>query len=477
MTIRAWMKPAVAILLAATCAAALADPPYGDDFDAPPTPDAAVQIDPSGPATAYRGIYNWAPDVDFYRFEVREGQDIEVTCTSVPFADGNGDSVAHPCALTLVQPADVSTAAIEPSTDGSSSTLTVKQAPGGVWRLAVGGEDMQILNLTFGMNEPPSSRYYFSVTLSPADAAAAAGSGSDEGGAGAFSQTVILLLAAGAALRRRWLLPCCVVLTAACVPAVEEGGQGSEPATVASVDNAEFPIQPGAPKFVHGGTFNEPPWTEPPAADALHANICTMNWVFADAHHLYIGAAGHCALEPGTREASPEIGEFGTVVFRVYCSYAPPEPYCPHGGPITDDFALIQIDDDKLELVSPVMRGVGAAPAGFTTGDTTAQGDLLVTHGWGIPFSAMEEGRTQTTVLYDDDAFSFTTTFAYATTHSGSPFMHDSDGRALGILTTHMPVNPGGPGPADLGAMTGGPTVERILALLQDAGFHVALKR
>ncbi|HUP90675.1 MAG TPA: PPC domain-containing protein [Solimonas sp.] len=476
MTMRAWTRPAVAFLLASWSVAALADPPYGDDFDAPNSPDAAVQIGPTGPAIAYRGIYTWGPDVDFYRFEAREGQDIEVTCTSLPLADGNLDLVAHPCAMSLIQPADGSTAAVEPSTDASSSTLTVKQAPGGVWRLAVGGEDMQILNLTFGMNEPPSSQYYFSLTLTPAAANAAGGASSGEGGAGALGQSLILLLTAAATLRRRWLLPLGFLLTAGCVPA--SGGGGPEtPATVSSADTADFPIQPGAPKFVHGGTFNESPWNEPPVSDTLHADVCTMNWVFADAQHLYIGSAGHCALEPGTREASPEIGEFGTVVFRVYCSYAPPEPYCPHGGPITDDFALIQIDDDKLGLVSPVMRGVGAAPDGHTTSDATGQGDVLVTHGWGIPFSTTEEGRTQTTLLYADDAFSFTTTFAYATTHSGSPFMHQGDGRALGILTTHMPVYPGGPGPPDLGAMTGGPTVERILLLLHDAGFEVELKK
>jgi hypothetical protein len=122
-------------------------------------------------------------------------------------------------------------------------------------------------------------------------------------------------------------------------------------------DPANVPIQPGAPTFVRGGTFVGPPWSDRPLSTFLHANVCTMNFVFKDAENTYIGAARHCTLAVGDREAAPDIGEFGTVVFRASCGHRRHRSRARREGPATDDFSLIRIDADKLEMVSPVVRG------------------------------------------------------------------------------------------------------------------------
>jgi hypothetical protein len=247
-------------------------------------------------------------------------------------------------------------------------------------------------------------------------------------------------------------------------------------------DSSDTPIQPGAPKYVHGGTFAVSPWTDPPLSDTLHADVCTMNFVFKDTRpkgrraNTYIGAAGHCALAVGMRDSAPEIGEFGTVVFQRMCNAPATPTLCPEGGPVTDDFSLIRVDSDKLPLVSPVMRGVGAAPSGFTTSDETAAGDVLTTSGWGIPFATLPATRTLNTVLVSDDDEHYAMPFP-GTTHSGSPVIRASDGKAVGILTTHIPLveDLPAPLPGDAGVLVGGSTVEHILALLTESGFNVRL--
>lgn len=212
--------------------------------------------------------------------------------------------------------------------------------------------------------------------------------------------------------------------------------------------------------------------------------VCTLNFVFQGyeapgagaargrgPEHTYIGDAGHCVRRVGDRIASPEIGQFGTVAYRIDCSSA---PGCP-GRPYVDDFSLIRIDKDKLHLVSPVVRGFGKAPSGFTTSEETSSGDLLMLHGQGAPFSVVDVGRTQLGVLEHDDPVWYGTTFV-GPGHSGSPIVRISDGKALGIVAAYTSPSAlqGTPVDPEFGLM-GGPTVEHIMDLLAEANFDVRL--
>lgn len=95
-----------------------------------------------------------------------------------------------------------------------------------------------------------------------------------------------------------------------------------------------------------------------------------MNFVFKDRvkknANYYIGTAKYCTTDVPSRARSPQVGSFGTVVYR---------------GASAADFALIQIDRNKLKYVSRVVRGFGAAPTGYTTSRKTTAGDAVVTHG------------------------------------------------------------------------------------------------
>lgn len=247
-------------------------------------------------------------------------------------------------------------------------------------------------------------------------------------------------------------------------------------ATVDVLDQPYYkPIQPGAPVKIY------PDDAYPAAVADSPFGVCTLNFVFrgrgpqspgerrAGRVHTYIGDAGHCLRTVGQRVAAPGIGEFGTVAFRLSCRLAP----CP-GRPPEDDFGLIRVDEDKLHLVSPVMRGLGTPPTGFTTSEETAAGDLLLLHGQGPPYTLVEPGRTQVGLLEDDTELGFGSTLQ-GNAHSGSPVVRLSDGRALGIFG--VPATPSvlkgvSPGPRFL---LGGPTVEHILDLLAEGGFRVRL--
>lgn len=241
------------------------------------------------------------------------------------------------------------------------------------------------------------------------------------------------------------------------------------------------PIQPGAPVKIY------PSDAYPAVVRDSPFGVCTLNFVFrgrelgrpTEAHpakvHTYIGDAGHCLRSVGQRVAAPGVGEFGTVAFRLSCRLEPKDETCD-GRPREDDFGLIRVDEDKLHLVSPIMRGLGKPPTGFTTSNETATGDLLLAHGQGAPYTLVEPGRTQVGVLEDDTSRGFGSTLQ-GNLHSGSPVVRLSDGKALGIYA--VPKSPsvlqatgGVPGSE---VLLGGPTVEHILDLLAEARFRVQL--
>lgn len=205
-------------------------------------------------------------------------------------------------------------------------------------------------------------------------------------------------------------------------------------------------IQPGAPLIDQ---------------TAYVPSYCTMNFVFKDRARknprTYIGASNYCSAGVGSRAMSPEVSEFGTVVY---------ESKGPTG------FALIQIDDDMLKHVSKVMRGLGSAPSGYTTSRATRAGDVLVTHGY--PYGARHpaQGVTRTGLLGGDTSKRYWSSIQPNIQERGSPVMR-ADGKAVGIsneLTAFWGIwMPQAPPVAHF------LTVQRILKLLRSAGFDVTL--
>ncbi|HEX9711337.1 MAG TPA: trypsin-like serine protease [Actinomycetota bacterium] len=185
-----------------------------------------------------------------------------------------------------------------------------------------------------------------------------------------------------------------------------------------------------------------------PGARIVRPAGCTLNFVFRDAAaRLYIGTAGHCVSGVGDRVATPE-GEFGTVVFRILRG--------------DDDFSLIRIDPAFYAEVNPAMRAWGG-PTGVTTADTTGIGDALLQYGYGIVYSTTEVTRARGGILYNDNAMSYHAEVPAIFGDSGGPVIHAATGRALGIV-----ANIGG-------HLLNGPTVQRAIELLAEAGIDVSL--
>lgn len=216
-----------------------------------------------------------------------------------------------------------------------------------------------------------------------------------------------------------------------------------------SSSTEEFAIQPGAPAM--------------PGHPGLGPyGVCTLNFVFVDASDTYVGTAGRCTYEVGERVSAPDIGEFGTVVYRVFSEPDDPTSFLPWFSH-PDDFALIRIDPTMLVHVSPVVRGVGLAPAGFTLSNETAPGDAVLVYGQGIVLSSAEETRLRPAVLMLQQEWQYEIEVALTVGDSGAPIIHQETGKALGVISA-------------LGVPTTlGPTMERILVLLHEAGFQVSL--
>lgn len=208
-----------------------------------------------------------------------------------------------------------------------------------------------------------------------------------------------------------------------------------------------------------------------PAADAHHyapvrpggrwaSRWCTFNFVFSDAAgNLYIGTAGHCATGIGQRADTFETGEFGTVVYRTFHA----------GPPSTRDFALIQIDADKHDLVDPSVSFWGG-PTGVAT--SPAVGSGTVSYGWGRYLWHTEATRPRAGLLKEVRSGAvwgewdgwYVATNATQGGDSGSGVM-TSDGAALGVVTRQP----------DTGVGTQGPLLSKILADARADGWDISL--
>ena len=179
---------------------------------------------------------------------------------------------------------------------------------------------------------------------------------------------------------------------------------------------------------------------------------CTLNFVFRDAKHTYIGASARCVHGVGERAVMANR-EFGTVVY-----------YVGEGTTGGDEFALIRVDASEVHRVSPVVLGVNFSPTGVKTTDKTAPGEVLYMTGQGVGFR-QSQTQHRAGVLVSDDERKFEAAIPASLGDGGAPVL-DQAYNAYGVMSSS--VNPGGGAPYGI-------TVERILHLLENAGLKVTL--
>src|SRR5204863_783311 len=119
------------------------------------------------------------------------------------------------------------------------------------------------------------------------------------------------------------------------------------------------------------------------------AGGCTLDFVFAGRGKTYFGTAAHCSGPVGSRVADSEGTAFGTVAFVGHvddvvgvdpifdpagAAQAVADELNPPQWTIEWDFALIRVDHEDIDRVSPAVRGHPEFPTGVTAPDDTATG-------------------------------------------------------------------------------------------------------
>lgn len=185
---------------------------------------------------------------------------------------------------------------------------------------------------------------------------------------------------------------------------------------------------------------------------------CTLNFVFDDPDgDVYIGIAAHCVRE-GKRVATSGHGDFGTVVFDVR----------ERSGFL--DVALIEVDEDKEDLVRPWVKGHPDMPTGVAESNDTVPGDLLQMSGYGQLTQATEPTREERkAVIVWQNRLQYCSEAPVSGGDSGGPLTKVLDGEAVGIVsrlgTLSCP-----------GTLTG-PTIEAALHDLDKrGGFNLTLR-
>ncbi|HEX2240996.1 MAG TPA: hypothetical protein VHJ82_07660 [Actinomycetota bacterium] len=210
---------------------------------------------------------------------------------------------------------------------------------------------------------------------------------------------------------------------------------------------------------------------------------CSMNFVFQERETraavvdgrggrsgggaLYIGTAAHCLRDFGTDGlvgARPKIeglGEFGTTVYGRYDLWSSRAM----------DFALIKIDAEKADMVSPSVRAWGGPKE---IENTFNAGAPTMYYGFGTYLRNTEFTRAKAGALEYVIEESAPYEGWYVDAHvasggdSGSPGLIGEDGEALGI-TVGIAAGFGEPG------LELGPTAALIIDELRLAGFDVEL--
>ncbi len=187
------------------------------------------------------------------------------------------------------------------------------------------------------------------------------------------------------------------------------------------IGSTEAPDVPATEPFVAA-------WGEPTSAlirPGAPIGWCTFNFLFtAPNGTYYIGTAAHCTEGPGERIPLVGMGEIGTV---VYDSDNATE------SNTNADFALIQLDDELNLQANPQMVN-HAGPAGFVTEADVEMGDTIEHHGYALVWGQTELTRDREGILteFGDDYCAESPVWWG---DSGSPVLHASSGKALGIVS------------------------------------------
>lgn len=157
------------------------------------------------------------------------------------------------------------------------------------------------------------------------------------------------------------------------------------------------------------------------------ADGCTANFVFEDTQGTrYIGSAGHCFFQ-GERVTFSPGSLHGTVVFRM-------------AGGIGEDFALIEVDAEDQDAVTPEMCVFGG-PSGTNAGDILGRAMATNGHGRGVGFPGdhLLPPRPRTGVGLAWGAQSFTWIGSMMGGDSGNPVTTREPAEAVGTHTHSLP--------------------------------------
>ncbi len=174
------------------------------------------------------------------------------------------------------------------------------------------------------------------------------------------------------------------------------------------------------------------PVIQPGASITMDGSFCTLNWIYDGTGALtgrtFTGTAAHCVSSVG-QPVSLASGSLGSPVQEIgKVAFIAP----------TLDYAFIEIAPANLALVNPALKGHPAIPAGVSTTDTAATGDLVQFSGNGVGFHLLpltQESRVG--VLHSNDGTQHYVIGAVSPGDSGGPVADLTDGnKALGIVNT-----------------------------------------
>lgn len=214
-----------------------------------------------------------------------------------------------------------------------------------------------------------------------------------------------------------------------------------------------------------------------PLVDDSSSSYCTLSFVFDSQTNesVYMSTAAHC-VDPGQQVRTLGYGSLGEVVFHG-------------GGPVSEDFALIEVDESVRDEVRADVRGYPGMPTGLATPEDTMVGDLVFMSGWGTLTTETETTReNRSGVLFSHDERLMQAQTSAHPGDSGGPWTHQS-GKALGIVSQisvgfgvsgeTVDVPGAGEVTAPLpSAFAGnqGPTVQGLLAEAQASGYDLTLR-
>lgn len=209
-----------------------------------------------------------------------------------------------------------------------------------------------------------------------------------------------------------------------------------------------------------------PAWA-PPASATIHPGVqaftggaqCTTNFIFFDDDHVYIGQAAHCS---GTGESTEVDGCTsgvqtvgtqvqvtgasmpGTIVYNSWATMQELDEQDPDACAF-NDFALIRLDPADTARVNPSVPHWGG-PQGINTAGTS-QLEKVYSYGSSILRFGLTALSPKSGVSIGTSGNGWTHLVTTLTPgipgDSGSAFL-DSQGRALGVVSTLIIAVPGG---------------------------------